>query len=166
MNPKSPNLLRDRCDVYLKISANAKALTDCEQSIATNPHSPLSYNLRGQAHCFQDNFSASEQDFTRVIELNEENNNTEENHAFYFLRAGTKGQQENTEGAIADLDSAISLKDDEPDYYKLRGMLHFINGDTTSTGDDLQKAKDLYEAQGQEDALSDIQPVLEQLGLL
>ncbi|MEO0805379.1 MAG: tetratricopeptide repeat protein [Cyanobacteria bacterium J06643_4] len=166
VNPNNPNVLRDRCDVYLKTSENAKALTDCEQSIAINPHNPLSYNLRGQAHFFQDNFAASEQDFTRVIELNEENNNTEENHTFYFLRAGVRGEQKNTEGAIADLDSAIALKDDEPDYYKLRGLIHFVNGDTTAAGDDLKKAKDLYEAQGKEDNISDIQPILEQLGLL
>lgn len=166
VNPNSPNVLRDRCDAYLQISENVKAETDCSQSLAINPYNPLSYSLRGQARFFQDKLPESEQDFTHVIELNAENNNTEENHAFYFLRAGVRGQQENTEGAIADLDSAIALKDDEPDYYKLRGMLHFINGDTTAAGNDLQTAKDLYEAQGKDDALSDVQPILEQLGLL
>ena len=165
-NPNHPRLLGERCSGYYLSNEFDKAIADCSKSISVNPNFVDTYNVRGQAYFIQKNYQNAEADFTQVIDLNEENGKPHD-AVVYSARALSRAELGDNAGAQADATEAIALDDDNPDYYKLRGMLRFINEEQDAAVTDLLKAEELYEEQGREDEdLNAILGLLSQLGLL
>ncbi|MEL7226262.1 MAG: hypothetical protein AAGL17_15835, partial [Cyanobacteria bacterium J06576_12] len=118
------------------------------------------------AYFTQKNYESAEKDFTSVIDLNEKNEKPQ-NATVYSSRALSRSELDDNAGAQADITEAIALDDDNPDYYKLRGMLRFLNEEFDASIPDFKKAEELYAAQGKEDEdLREIMGLLSQLGLL
>jgi len=166
INPNHPALLKDRCGGYFLLKQLEKAIADCTRSVEINPIRSEPYNVRGQAYFAQQNHTRAEEDFTRVIELNDAAGKPQ-TALVYSARGLSRAELDNNAGAQADLTEAIALDDDNPDYYKIRGMLRFINEEQETAVADLLKSEELYEAQGKEDEdLNEILSLLSQLGLL
>ncbi|MEM9947993.1 MAG: tetratricopeptide repeat protein, partial [Cyanobacteria bacterium P01_D01_bin.36] len=166
VNPNHPNLLSDRCSGYLLSSQLDNAIADCTKSIDINPNLVATYYTRGQAYFTQKNYESAEKDFTSVIDLNEKNEKPQ-NATVYSSRALSRSELDDNAGAQADISEAIALDDDNPDYYKLRGMFRFLNEEFDASIPDFKKAEELYAAQGKEDEdLREIMGLLSQLGLL
>ena len=166
VNPNHPNLLSERCGGHYLSGQFEPAIADCTKSIEINAQPIEPYTVRGQAYFGQQDYESAEKDFTHVIEYNE-TNGKQQTALVYGARAVSRAELNDNAGAQADLTEAIALEPNEPDYYKLRGMLRFIAEDTTAAGEDLRKAEELYKAQGEEDEkLNTVIGLLEQLGVL
>ncbi|MEL7331783.1 MAG: hypothetical protein AAFN12_06015, partial [Cyanobacteria bacterium J06560_2] len=101
-------------------------------------------------HLSQQDFENAEKDFTRVIEINDAAGKPQ-SIAVYEGRGAARGRLKDKPGAIADMTEAIALDPKAALNYKFRGLLYLNSDNEAAALKDLQKARELYKAEGIED---------------
>lgn len=122
------------------------ALTDAAEAIRLDPHNPEAHYTRGMVHCvriidYHSNtpvdWNAAIADFTEAIRLNPQY------FSAYLNRAVARCNAGDFDGGMSDCVDAIYLKPDDPEIYRIRGMLYHFDGQYAVSTMDLYRSIEL-----------------------
>ncbi len=165
VNPNDPSVLNNRCTAYFSTKQLDLALTDCDRGLKVDPTSTSLYVARGNIRLATENNEGAVQDYSRTIELSEKvGGDPSREQVAYSNRASALVNLQDFDGALADLDKALELKDDAPEDYYKRGVLKATLQDREGGEADLRKAADLYVQQGRTDSHQNVIATMEKLG--
>lgn len=165
VNPNDPDVLNNRCSAYFSTQQLDLALLDCDRALSINSRNPSPYTLRGNIHLQQNNIQQAIQDYSRTIELSEATNDSRRLAAAYSNRASALMQVPDPEGALSDINEALTINPEDPvDLYK-RGLVKVALEDREGGRTDLRKAADLYVKAGRTESHQNVLNMMAQLGL-
>ena len=108
-------LYKKRASCYGVISKLECAISDYNEVIALNPHSPTTFYNRGNARAELDQYNEAVPDFDEAIHLNQHYASA------YYSRGNAKVKLDLYEDAIADFNEAIHLNSNDVSAYYSRG---------------------------------------------
>jgi tetratricopeptide (TPR) repeat protein/S1-C subfamily serine protease len=118
------------------------ALSDWNKAIALNPNDAQAYTNRGALYSDQGKLDLALADYNKAIKLNP-------NFApVYYNRGNLYKNQEKLDLALSDWNKAIALNSNFAEAYANLGLLHKDIGNTKAARSNLQKAQQLFIAQG------------------
>ncbi|NJM23409.1 MAG: tetratricopeptide repeat protein [Richelia sp. SL_2_1] len=142
LNPKSADAYVVRGVYYIAQQKWDLAKTDLDEAIKLNPKLAEAYQLRGRLYLDQEKWDLAKTDLDEAIKLNPKLAET------YAFRGLFYANQEKWDLAIADFDKAIKLNPNSGEGYFGRGMYYVIKTDKKRGIQYLQKAAQLFKAQG------------------
>ncbi|MEC4816677.1 MAG: tetratricopeptide repeat protein [Scytonema sp. PMC 1069.18] len=137
------------------------AISDYDQAIHLNPRDSEAYYNRGIVYYNMGEKKAALVDYTKAIQVNKW---TEKGpHSAYLNRGNVKAQLGDRKGAFEDYSKAINLKSDYALAYKNRGILYLGTGQKTEGIQNLEKAADLFQQQGNFTQYEQVMQILSQI---
>jgi tetratricopeptide (TPR) repeat protein len=112
------------------------SIRDYDKILIYKPNSTEAYSNRGLCYCMLRNYTAALSDMNKALELTPD-------PMSYKLRAAIKYYMKDFTGAIADLDTAITMKHDYADAYNARGEAENEIGKCQEAIQDFNKALEL-----------------------
>ena len=148
-NPRSSTLLIERSEVKM-IQRDTKAvMADLEKAVRLDPQNPDVYNARSQFWKKMGDEKQAQSDLEKVesllLQKKKEATKKLGDSNSYLIRSEKKMECGDYEGALIDLDSALSLNPKEGRAYLNRAALKQGMGDQEGAKKDFQKAKECEE---------------------
>jgi tetratricopeptide (TPR) repeat protein/V8-like Glu-specific endopeptidase len=142
LQPDDPIGYYNRAIVNAELQQSAAAVADYNKVIEYQPSFVAAYYNRGTLHMTLGNNGEAFTDFERVLEL-------QPKHPQALLNRGNlKFKLGNGSGAVRDYSQAIAIKPDYALAYSNRASAHLLLRSTPRALEDLQKAAQLYQQQG------------------
>ncbi len=142
LNPYFPNVYNNRGLAHSDLGNNKGAIADYDRAIRLNPNYADAYSNRGFARSALGDKKGAIADYDQAIRLNP-------NYAVaYYNRGNARSDLGDNQRAIVDYDQAIRINPNYAKAYNNRGIAYYALGDKQGAIADLQKAADLYQAQG------------------
>lgn len=138
---KKPNeaaLLRQRAQHYIRLEDWDRAITDQNQAIRINPHSALSYYLRGYAQAMKNNFDDALADYNEAIRIDPKDVEKFYNRARIYEAKGER------ERALADYNQCLRLDPKHIPSVISRAALYLNSGDTDRAKAEMDEAIKLH----------------------
>jgi tetratricopeptide (TPR) repeat protein len=137
------------------------ALAAFNESIRLNPNVAVSYANRGNVKDDMGDRQGALADYEKALSLDSTN------HTIYYNRGLTYSRMEKYPEAIADFKKAVELEPSYAPAHRGLGVSKYLSSSSRQLRlegiADVQKAIDLYRAQGDETAANKVQKVLEQM---
>lgn len=133
------------------------ALKDYDTAIEINPSEPSAYYNRGLVYGAKNNFAKAIEDFTKAIDRN-----PEEPRSYHF-RGLAKAKTGDYKGAMVDLDKAIELNPNMAEAFAIRAISRSSLGDLAGGLKDAKHARELAQANHQNELLQDLTTLVELL---
>lgn len=156
LSPTTMGLLMDRASLYMRLDNRDRALVDYSDVLDLNPDHTEALFFRAYIYSQRHDYKNARQDYERLLKLeptNEEaqvglilvNDNDNRHHEameqidalihlkpdhaiLYAVRGGMRQQRKDYEMALRDLNKAIELDEQNPDYYVSRALLYLDMG--------------------------------------
>ncbi|MGK7945718.1 MAG: tetratricopeptide repeat protein [Microcystaceae cyanobacterium] len=157
LNPQSAEAYNGRGNTYFVLDKQQEAIKDYTKAIKLNPQLARSYYNRAYAYYRLGDTQKAIKDYNQAIELNP-------NYPpAYGNRAIVRSQLGDEQGAIEDYTQVIEFQPNLPQAYYNRGTSRSRLGDQPGAIADLQKAAQLFLAQGNKIGYQKAQEFLSQL---
>jgi tetratricopeptide (TPR) repeat protein/S1-C subfamily serine protease len=142
INPNYANAYYNRGIVRNELGDKQGAIDDYTQAIKINPNLALAYYGRGYVRYELGDKPGAIDDFNQAIKFNP-------NYAdAYYNRGNARSDLGDKQGAIDDYTLAIKFNPNYANAYVLRGIVYYELGDKQKVREDLQRAAQLFKAQG------------------
>jgi tetratricopeptide (TPR) repeat protein len=155
--PQDATDYSNRALSYYQKGQLALAIADYPKAISLAPDNPDLYQNRGFVYYQQNQLDLAIADYTKAISLAPDNPSE-----VYQNRAVAYEGKKDLNSAIADYKTVISLAPNEPQIYKHLGVLYLNMGNSQEATTNLEKAQQLYLAQGQKAESEQITRILQQ----
>ena len=100
------------------------ALKDCNDAIERNPFSPGCYYTRGYIYRQLNRLEEAEADYTQALQF------SPENRTYMLLRADTRAQRKNYDGALEDIEAMLKREPQSASVWSEKGHVCILKKDT------------------------------------
>jgi len=142
INPDFALAYYNRGLVYYDQKKWELALADYTKTIAINPDDAEAYNNRGLVYKNQKKWELALADYNKAIAISPDYVDAYNNRGVVY------SDQKKWELALADFNKAIAINPDLAQVYSNRGVIYYKIGDKQKAREDLQRAAQLFLAQG------------------
>jgi tetratricopeptide (TPR) repeat protein len=157
INPNDANAYYGRGIVRNDLGDKQGAIDDYTLAIKINPNYAQAYYGRGYVRYELGDKQGAIDDYTQAIKINP-------NYAdAYYNRGITRNELGDKQGAIDDYTLAIKINPNDAQAYAGRGIVYYQLGDKQKAREDLQRAAQLFMAQGNTALYEQIMALLKQL---
>ena len=157
INPNYARAYYNRGIVRNELGDKPGAIDDYNQAIKFNPNDAQAYGNRGNVRSELGDKQGAIDDYTQAIKINP-------NYALAYNNRGiTRNELGDKQGAIDDYTLAIKYNPNYAQAYVRRGIVYYELGDKQKAREDLQRAAQLFKAQGNTALYEQIMALLKQL---
>ncbi|WP_019502863.1 tetratricopeptide repeat-containing serine protease family protein [Pseudanabaena sp. PCC 6802] len=157
LNPNYASAYYNRGIDRFDLGDKQGAIADYDQAIRLNPNYASAYYNRGVARSALGDKKGAIADYDQAIRLNPNDADA------YYNRGNARSALGDKKGAITDYGQAIRLNPNDAQAFGTRGLARSALGDNKGAISDLQKAADLYQAQGDRDGYQRVISLLNQI---
>ncbi|MFN6157639.1 MAG: tetratricopeptide repeat protein [Dolichospermum sp.] len=142
INPNLAQAYYNRGNARKELGDKPGAIDDYNLAIKINPNLAQAYYNRGNARRELGDKQGAIDDYNQAIKINPNNADAYNNRGIVRYELGDK------QGAIDDYNLAIKINPNYAQAYALRGIVYYELGDKQKAKEDLQRAAQLFMAQG------------------
>ena len=157
INPNYAPAYNNRGNVRAELGNKQGAIDDYNQVIRINPNYALAYYNRGIVRDELGDKQGAIDDYNLAIKINPNDAQA------YYNRGIVRKELGDKQGAIDDYTQAIKFNPNDAQAYVLRGIVYYELGDKQKAREDLQRAAQLFMAQGNTAAYEKIMGLLKEL---
>ena len=157
INPNYAQAYYNRGVVRNELGDKQGAIDDYTQAIKINPNLAEAYNNRGLVRSKLGDKQGAIDDYNLAIKINPNDAQA------YYNRGIVRKELGDKQGAIDDYTQAIKFNPNDAQAYVLRGIVYYELGDKQKAREDLQRAAQLFMAQGNTAAYEKIMGLLKEL---
>jgi tetratricopeptide (TPR) repeat protein/S1-C subfamily serine protease len=157
INPNDALAYNNRGSARAELGDKPGAIDDYTQAIKFNPNDALAYYNRGIVRSELGDKQGAIDDYTQAIKFNPNDANA------YYGRGIVRSELGDKPGAIDDYTQAIKINPNYAQAYNNRGIVYYQLGDKQKAREDLQRAAQLFMAQGNTALYEQIMAFLKEL---
>ncbi|MFN7851159.1 MAG: tetratricopeptide repeat protein [Dolichospermum sp.] len=157
INPNNANAYYNRGIVRYELGDKPGAIDDYNQAIKINPNDANAYNNRGLVRYKLGDKPGAIDDYNLAIKINPNLADA------YYNRGVVRSELGDKPGAIDDFNLAIKINPNDANAYGNRGLVYYQLGDKQKAIENLQRAAQLFLAQGDTASYEQIMNLLKRL---